>query len=93
MVTRIVKESESQYISPLQHFSNVKRQNPNDIEQKPNSDINKRHNFVTNKQHMEGSYPKLDLVNSNAFTKFGKILSIPSQEIERKCNSGLNLGP
>ena len=32
---------------------------------------------------MEGSNPKLDLVIINAFTKFGKILSIPSQEIVR----------
>ena len=42
---------------------------------------------------MEGSNSKLDLVNINAFTKFGKILSIPSLEIERKCKFGLNLVP
>ena len=42
---------------------------------------------------MEGSNPNLDLVNINVFTKFGESLSIPSQEIERKRNSGLNQGP
>ena len=48
----------------------------------------KGHSSVTNKQNMEGSIPNLDLVNTrsriNAFIKFGKILSIPSQEIDRK---------
>ena len=29
---------------------------------------------------------KLDLVNDNVYTKFGKILSIPSQDIEQKLN-------
>ena len=33
---------------------------------------------------MEGSYPNLGLVNINAFTKFGEILSICSQDIKRK---------
>ena len=39
---------------------------------------------------MEGNNPNLDHVNINAFTKFGEIMSIPSHEIERKWNSGLN---
>ena len=30
--------------------------------------------------------PKLDLVNMNAYIKFGEILSISSQDIERKKN-------
>ena len=30
--------------------------------------------------------PKLDLVNMNAYIKFGEILSICSQDIERKLN-------
>ena len=37
--------------------------------------------------------PKLDLVNMNAYIKFGKILSIGSQAIERKRNFGKNQGP
>ena len=35
---------------------------------------------------MTGNNPNLDLVDINAFTKFGKILSICSQDIERKRN-------
>ena len=35
----------------------------------------------------------LDLVNMNAYLKFGEILSIRSQNIEPKRNSGVNQGP
>ena len=35
----------------------------------------------------------VDLVNDNVFTKFGLILSIRSQDIERKPNSDVNQGP
>ena len=38
-------------------------------------------------------YPKLDLVNVDVHTKFGQILSIRSQDIERKRNSDVNQGP
>ena len=34
--------------------------------------------------------PKLDLVNMNAFIKFGEILPIGSQDIEGKLNFGVN---
>ena len=34
--------------------------------------------------------PKLDLVNMNAYIKFGEILSIGPQNIERKQNFGVN---
>ena len=34
--------------------------------------------------------PNVDLVNMNANIKFGEILSISSQDIERKRNFGLN---
>ena len=34
----------------------------------------------------------IDLVNDNVFTKFGLILSIPSQNIEQKPNSDINQG-
>ena len=33
--------------------------------------------------------PELDLVNMNAYIKFGEILSIGSQDIERKQNFGI----
>ena len=35
----------------------------------------------------------VDLVNDNVFTKFGLILSIRSQDIEQKLNSGIKQGP
>ena len=37
--------------------------------------------------------PDVDLVNMNAYIKFGEILSICSQNIERKQNFGVNQGP
>ena len=36
--------------------------------------------------------PNLDLVNINAYIKFGEILSICSQDMEWKRNSGVNQG-
>ena len=39
---------------------------------------------------MTGNSPNLDLVNINAQTKFGKILSICSKDFEQKQNSGQN---
>ena len=41
----------------------------------------KGHNSVTNKSKMTGSNPNLDLVNLNAYIKFGDILSIYAQDI------------
>ena len=35
----------------------------------------------------------LDLVNDDVHTKFGRILSIRPQDIERKKNSEVNQGP
>ena len=55
-----------------------------DIEQKRNSDKIKGHNSVIHKQKMPANNPKLDLVNMNAYIKFGEILSICSQDIEQK---------
>ena len=37
--------------------------------------------------------PKLDLDNIDVHTKFGQILSIRSQDIERKPTSDVNQGP
>ena len=44
------------------------------------------HNSAINKSKMTGNNPNLDLVNMNAYIKFGEILSIVSQDIERKRN-------
>ena len=53
----------------------------------------KGRNSVKILQKMTGNNPKLDLVNDDVHTKFGQILSIPSQDIERKQNSEVNQGP
>ena len=49
--------------------------------------------FCRVKKTMTGNYHKLDLVNIDAHTKFGLIMSIRSQDIERKRNSDLNKWP
>ena len=49
-------------------------------------------NSVKILQKMKGNNPKLDLVNVEVHTKFGQILSIGSQDIERKRNSDVNQG-
>ena len=50
----------------------------------------KGRNSVKILRKMTGNNPKLDLVNDDVHTKFGRILSIPSQDIERKRNSEVN---
>ena len=50
-------------------------------------------NSVTNFGIMTGNNPKLDLVNIKAYTRFGKIMSICSEDIEWKQNSDINQGP
>ena len=42
---------------------------------------------------MTGDDPKLDLDNVDAHKNIGKILSIRSQDIERKQNSDVKQGP
>ena len=42
---------------------------------------------------MTGNNHNLDLVNINAYRKFGEILSIWSKVIEKKQNSDINQGP
>ena len=42
---------------------------------------------------MMSNNPKLDLVNINAYIKFGENMSCSSQDIERKQNFGINQGP
>ena len=53
----------------------------------------KGRNSVKILRKMTGNNPRLDLVNVNVHTKFGQILSIRSQDIERKRNSDVNQGP
>ena len=53
----------------------------------------KGRNSVKILRKMTGNNPKLDLVNVDVHTKFGQILSIRSQDIERKRNSDVNQGP
>ena len=53
----------------------------------------KGRNSVKILRKMTGNNPKLDLVNDDVHTKFGWILSILSQDIERKRNSDVNQGP
>ena len=49
-------------------------------------------NSVNILRKMTGNNPKLDLVNVDLHTKFGQILSIGSQDIERKRNADANQG-
>ena len=49
----------------------------------------KGRNSVKILQKMTGNNPKLDLVNVDMHTKFGQILSIHSQDVERKRNSDI----
>ena len=53
----------------------------------------KGRNSVKILRKMMGNNPKVDLVNVDVHTKFGQILSIGSQDIERKQNSDVNQGP
>ena len=53
----------------------------------------KGRNSVKILRKMTGNNPKLDLVNVDVHTKFGRILSTCSQDIERKRNSDLCQGP
>ena len=52
----------------------------------------KGRNSVKILRKMTGNNPKLDLVNGDVHTKFGRILSIRSQDIEQKRNSDVNQG-
>ena len=50
-------------------------------------------NSVKILRKMTGNNPRLDLVNVDVHTKFGRILSMRSQDIEQKRNSDVNQGP
>ena len=53
----------------------------------------KGHNSVANLQNLTLYNPNLDIINFNVYTKLSSILSIGSQDIERKRNSDINQGP
>ena len=53
----------------------------------------KGHNSGTNMGKRICNNPNLDLVNMNAYIKFGENPSICSQDIEWKQNAGVNTGP
>ena len=53
----------------------------------------KGHNTSTNVCKMMCNIANLYLVNMNAYLKFGEIMFICSQDIERKRNYGVNQGP
>ena len=53
----------------------------------------KGHYSVANLQKKTLYNPNLDLVNAYVYTNFDLILSIGSQDIERKRNSDINQGP
>ena len=50
-------------------------------------------NSVANLRNLTLYNPNLDIINVNVFIKFSSILSIGSQDIERKPNSYINQGP
>ena len=52
----------------------------------------KDHNSGTNVRKMTCNNPKLDLVNMDAYLKFGE-KSVSSQDIEQKRNFSVNQGP
>ena len=53
----------------------------------------KGRNSVKILQIITGNNPKIDHDNVDVHTKFGRILSMRSQDIERKRNSDVNQGP
>ena len=53
----------------------------------------KGRNSVANLRNLSLYNPYLDTINVNVYTKFGQILSIDSQDIERKQNFEINQGP
>ena len=52
----------------------------------------KGHNSGTSVRKMLSNNPNVDLVNINAYIKFGEVLLICCQAIERKRNFGVNQG-
>ena len=63
-----------------------------DIEQKPNFDVNQGPKLCCQFAKNKIYNTKVDLVDDNVFTKFGLNLSIRFQDIEQKLNSDVNQG-
>ena len=72
--------------TPLSTPTYMEQKRKSDIIQGPYSSINNFGNISGNKLH-------LDIVNINASTKFGEILSCCFQDIELKRNSEINQAP
>ena len=53
----------------------------------------KGRNSVVNLRNLPLYNSNLDIIYVNVYTKFGLILSIGSEDIERKRNSNINQGP
>ena len=75
----------------MQNYGQIPSICSQDIEQKQNSVIKNEilieirgHNSLTNLRKLTLNNHNLDLVNINAYAKFGQIPSIRSQDIERK---------
>ena len=64
-----------------------------DIEQKPNSDINQGPKLCCKIAKTMIYDTNIDLVNDNVYTKFGLNQSIRLEDIEQKLNSDVNQGP
>ena len=64
-----------------------------DIEQKPNFDVNQGPLLCCQFAKKNDLHTKVDLVDNNVFTKFGLNRSIRFQDIEQKLNSDVNQGP
>ena len=63
------------------------------MEQKPNSCIDQGSLLFANLRSTTIYITNKDLVNDDVYTKFGLILSIRSQDIEKKPKSDVNQGP
>ena len=89
-----LESSENLIIAPLQCFACSKKAKFLKI---LSGNINltsiKGQNYVTNLRKTTANNPNLDLVSINCSIKFGQNVSISSQDIERKQNSGVNQEP
>ena len=74
----------SQDIEQKQNFDQIPSICSQDTERKQILTITKSHNSVVNLRKLMCINPNVDLVNVNAYAKFGLILSIHSQDIEEK---------
>ena len=63
-----------------------------DMEQKPNSDVNQGPLLCCKSAKNNDLHTKVDLVNNNVYTTFGLDRSIRFQDIEQKLNSDINQG-